>query len=166
VNTWLHSILTTLQDTVIPTAIREDETLFPAVESIHVLAICTVIGTISIVDLRLLGLASRDRPVLELSRDVLWCTWIAFGIAAISGGLLFSSRAVDYSGNFFFQVKLVLLVLAGLNMASFHLLSGRKMGEWGVGVRPPFAARAAGGLSLLLWIGVVGFGRWIGFTLH
>jgi hypothetical protein len=166
VNTWLHSILTTLQDTVIPTAIREDETLFPAVECIHVVAICTVIGTISIVDLRLLGLASRDRPVLELSRDVLWCTWIAFGIAAISGGLLFSSRAVDYSGNFFFQVKLVLLVLAGLNMASFHLLSGRKMGEWGVGVRPPFAARAAGGLSLLLWIGVVGFGRWIGFTLH
>jgi hypothetical protein len=166
VNAWLHSILTTLQDTAIPAAIREDETLFPAVECIHVLAICTVIGTISIVDLRLLGLASRDRPVLELSRDVLWCTWIAFGIAAISGGLLFSSKAIAYSGNFYFQAKLLLLVLAGLNMASFHLLSGRKMGEWGVSVRPPFAARAAGGLSLLLWIGVVGFGRWIGFTLH
>jgi hypothetical protein len=166
VNTWLHSILTTLQDTAIPTAIREDETLFPAVESIHVLAICTVIGTISIVDLRLLGLASRDRPVLELSRDVLRCTWIAFAIAAVTGGLLFSSRAVDYLGNPYFQAKLVLLALAGFNMASFHLLSARKMGEWGAGVRPPFAARAAGGLSLLIWIGVAGFGRWIGFTLH
>jgi hypothetical protein len=165
-NTWLHSILTTLQDTAIPTAIREDETLFPAVESVHVLAICTVIGTISIVDLRLLGLASRDRPVLELSRDVLWCTWIAFSIAAITGGLLFSAKAVDYSGNFYFQAKLALLALAGLNMASFHLLSGRKMDEWGAGVTPPFAARAAGGLSLALWIGVAGFGRWIRFTLH
>jgi hypothetical protein len=143
VTTWLHSILTALQETAIPAAIREDETLFPALESIHVLAICTVIGTISIVDLRLLGLASRDRPVLELSRDVLWC-----------------------SGNLYFQTKLVLLALAGLNMAAFHLLSGRRMGEWGAGVTPPFAARAAGGLSLLIWIGVVGFGRWIGFTLH
>jgi hypothetical protein len=165
-NTRLHSILATLQETAIPSAIRENETLFPAVESIHVLAICTVIGTISIVDLRLLGLASRERPVLELSRDVLRCTWIAFAIAAISGSLLFSSRAIDYSGNFYFQVKLVLLALAGLNMASFHLLAGRRMGEWGAGVTPPFAARAAGGLSLLIWIGVVGFGRWIGFTLH
>jgi hypothetical protein len=165
-NTWLLSILTTLQDTAIPTAIREDETLFPAVESVHVLAICTVIGTISIVDLRLLGLASRDRPVLELSRDVLRCTWIAFAIAAITGGLMFAAKAVTYSGNLYFQVKLALLALAGLNMASFHLLSGRKMGEWGAGVTPPLAARAAGGLSLALWIGVAGFGRWIGFTLH
>jgi hypothetical protein len=165
-NTWLHSILTTIQETAIPTAIRENETLFPAVESIHVLAICTVIGTISIVDFRLLGLASRDRPVLELSRNVLWCTWIAFAIAALTGSLLFSSRAVDYSGNFYFQVKLVLLALAGLNMASFHLLSGRRMGEWGAGVIPPLTARVAGGLSLLIWIGVAGFGRWIGFTLH
>jgi hypothetical protein len=165
-NSWLLSILKTLQETAIPSAIRENESLFPAVESIHVLAICTVIGTISIVDFRLLGLASRDRPVLELSRDVLWCTWIAFAVAAVTGGLLFSSRAVDYAGNFYFQVKLVLLALAGLNMASFHLMSGRKMCEWGAGVMPPFAARAAGAVSLLIWIGVAGFGRWIGFTLH
>jgi hypothetical protein len=165
-NSWLLSILKTLQETAIPSAIRENESLFPAVESIHVLAICTVIGTISVVDLRLLGLASRDRPVLELSRDVLWCTWIAFAIAAFTGGLLFSSRAVDYAGNLYFQVKLVLLALAGLNMASFHLMSGRKMCEWGAGVTPPLTARAAGALSLLIWIGVAGFGRWIGFTLH
>jgi hypothetical protein len=165
-NSWLLSILKTLQETAVPTAIRENESLFPAVESIHVLAICTVIGTISIVDLRLLGVASRDRPVLDLSRDVLRCTWIAFAIAAVTGSLLFSSRAVDYAGNFYFQVKLVLLALAGLNMASFHFMSGRKMCEWGAGVTPPFAARAAGALSLLIWIGVAGFGRWIGFTLH
>jgi hypothetical protein len=103
---------------------------------------------------------------LELSRNVLWCTWIAFSIAAVSGSLMFAAKAVAYSGNFYFQVKLVLLALAGLNMASFHLLSGRKMGEWGADVTPPLAARAAGGLSLLIWIGVAGFGRWIGFTLH
>jgi hypothetical protein len=165
-NSWLVTTLKSLQETTIATAIREDEVLFPWVESIHVLAICLVVGTISIVDLRLLGLASRDRPALELSRSVLWCTWAAFALAAVTGGLLFSAKALAYSSNFFFQAKLVLLVLAGLNMAAFHALSSRGMKEWGAGVTPPLAARVAGGLSLLIWCGVVGFGRWIGFTLH
>ncbi len=162
----LHSVLSALQDASIPTEIRENESLFPWVESLHVLAICTVVGTISIVDLRLLGFASRERPVLELSNNLLVCTWIAFAVAAITGSLLFSAKALTYAGNFYFQVKLVLLALAGLNMAAFHLMSGRRIGEWGAGSIPPLPARVAGGLSLLIWVGVVGFGRWIGFTIH
>jgi hypothetical protein len=165
-NAWLIATLKSLQEMAIPTEIRENETLFPVIESLHVLAICLVVGTISVLDLRLLGLASRNRPVLELSRGILTCTWIAFVVAAITGSLMFSAKALAYSGNFYFRVKLILLALAGLNMAAFHVLSGRKMAAWGAGVTPPLAARAAGGLSLLLWAGVVGFGRWIGFTLH
>jgi hypothetical protein len=165
-NSTLHAALTALQETTIATTIRENDNLFPWVESAHVLAISLVVGTIAIVDLRLLGLASKDRPVLSLSRNVLVCTWIAFALAAVTGLLLFSAKAVAYSGNFFFQGKLVLLALAGLNMASFHTVFNRRMGEWGAGVAPPLAARMAGGLSLLTWIGIVGFGRWIGFTLH
>ena len=79
---------------------------------------------------------------------------------------MFSAKAVAYWGNFFFKGKLVLLALAGLNMAGFHFYSSREIDAWGAGVTPPLAARISGGLSLLLWIGVVGFGRWIGFTLH
>src|SRR5262249_13366492 len=146
--------------------IRENESLFPWVESLHVLAICLVVGTISIVDLRLLGLASRDRPVLSLSRGVLFCTWSAFALAAVTGTLMFSAKAVAYAGNAFFQAKLAFLALAGLNMATFHAFFARRIDEWGAGVTPPLPARIAGGLSLLIWIGVVGFGRWVGFTLH
>ncbi len=163
---WLQSTLAALQELRIPTAVRENETLFPLIECVHVLAICTVVGTISIVDLRLLGLASRDRPVSEFSRSVLRCTWIAFGLAAVTGSLLFSAKALAYSGNFYFEVKLALLTLAGLNMAAFHAWSGRRIGEWGACAIPPLSARIAAGLSLLLWIGIVGCGRWIGFTLH
>ena len=162
---WLET-LKWLQDTAIATAVRENDVLFPWAEALHVLAICLVVGTISIVDLRLLGLASRDRPVLQLSRGVIVCTWIAFAVAALTGGLLFSAKAVAYWGNFFFKGKLVLLALAGLNMAGFHFYSGRGIDQWGPGITPPMAARISGGLSLLLWIGIVGFGRWIGFTLH
>jgi hypothetical protein len=162
----LAAILRWLQNTDIATAIREGDYLFPWVESVHVLAITLVVGTISIVDLRLLGLASRDRPVGLLSRSVLICTWSAFALAVVTGSLLFASKAIAYSGNFFFRGKMLLLVLAGLNMVLFHAFAGRNMQQWRLKDEPPLAARMAGGISLVLWICIVGFGRWIGFTLH
>jgi Family of unknown function (DUF6644) len=161
----LNPLFHWLQDTAIATAIRENEILFPWIETVHVLAIVLVVGSISIVDLRLLGWASRDRPVKQVLRDVLPLTWGAFGVAAIAGGLLFSSKAVDYAHNFFFQGKMVLMALAGVNMVIFHAFSGRDVARWS-NAEPPLTARIAGSASLILWIAVVAFGRWIGFTLH
>jgi hypothetical protein len=161
----LNPLFHWLQDTAIATAIRENEILFPWIETVHVLAIVLVVGSISIVDLRLLGWASRDRPVSQVLRDVLPLTWGAFGVAAIAGGLLFSSKAVDYAHNFFFQGKMVLMALAGVNMVIFHTFGGRDVARWSH-AEPPLTARIAGSASLILWIAVVAFGRWIGFTLH
>jgi hypothetical protein len=163
---WLDAALRWLEATSLATEIRENDILFPWVESVHVLAITLVIGLISIVDLRIIGLASLDRPVGKLTRDVLPCTWIAFAFAALTGGLLFAAKATDYAGNFFFRGKLVLLALAGLNMVVFHAFVGRDLWRWSTMTNLPVAARIAGVLSLLLWISVVAFGRWIGFTLH
>jgi hypothetical protein len=163
---WLDAALKWLEATSLATEIRENEILFPWVESVHVLAITLVVGSISIIDLRLVGLASLDRPVGKLTRDVLPCIWVAFAFAALTGGLLFSAKATGYAGNFFFKGKLVLLALAGLNMVVFHAFVGRDLERWSAWANPPTAARIAGGLSLLLWIAVVAFGRWIGFTLH
>ena len=155
-----------LQATPLATTIAENDVLFPWIESVHVLAIVLVVGTISIVDLRLIGVASLDRAVSRLMHDVLPFTWGAFVVAAITGSLLFSSNATNYAHNFFFRGKLVLLVLAGLNMALFHLIGVRDIGTWGTKRKTPLAAKAAGGVSLLLWILVIGFGRGIGFTMH
>lgn len=163
---WLDPALKWLEATALATEIRENEVLFPWVESVHVLAITLVVGSISIVDLRLLGLASRDRPVAKLTRDILPCTWIAFGFAAVTGSLLFSAKASGYAGNFFFRGKLILLALAALNMAVFHAFTARDVARWSAAAHPSMAARMAGGISLLIWIAVVAFGRWIGFTLH
>jgi hypothetical protein len=162
----LDDCLKWLEATDIATIVRENEVLFPWIESVHVLAIVLVIGTISIVDLRLLGLASRDRPVGRLIREVLPYTWGAFGVAAVTGSLLFCSNAMTYGHNFFFRGKLVLLVLAGLNMSVFHLFVGRDIARWSSAPLPPLSARTTGAVSLGLWISVVAFGRWIGFTLH
>jgi hypothetical protein len=146
-------------------AIRENEYAFPWIECVHVLAITLVVGSISVVDLRLLGLASRDRPVRRVLRDVLPITWAAFGLSACSGFLLFASNAPAYARNPFLLVKFGLLLLAGLNMAVFHLWAHRSLQLWEASPLPPLRAKLAGAVSLLVWVGVVAAGRWIGFTM-
>jgi hypothetical protein len=122
-----------------------------------------VIGSIIRVDLRLLGRSDRDRPFSELSAEMLPWTWTAFLATAVAGALLFSSKAVIYYGNIPFRLKMLLLVLAGLNMLWFHWIGARNAASWDLG-HTPLAARIAGGLSLMLWTGIVAAGRWIGFT--
>jgi hypothetical protein len=163
----IDRVLGWLQSTPIASAIAENEILFPWIESVHVLAIVLVVGTISIVDLRLLGVASLDLTVRRLMHDVIPYTWGAFVVAATTGSLMFSSDAVHYAHNRLFQGKLVLLALAGLNMAAFHLLGVRDIERWDTSTgHTPKAAKAAAAISLMIWIGVVALGRGIGFTMH
>ncbi|MEP7242466.1 MAG: DUF6644 family protein [Gammaproteobacteria bacterium] len=155
---WLH-------DTPLAATVRGSELLFPWFESIHVLAITLVLGSIVIVDLRLLGIASRNRAVTKLIREVLPVTWVAFAIAVITGGTLFISNAVEYSHNFPFQMKMALMALAGVNMLVFHLVTYRSIKDWDDARRTPLSARFAGGISVTVWLAIVAFGRWIGFTI-
>ena len=159
----LEEALTRLQDLSFPTQIRESDWLFPTIETVHVFALVLVVGTIMTVDLRLLGLANKERPYSQVASEMLPWTWVAFGIAAIAGILMFSSKALTYYGNIPFRLKMVCLLLAGINMALFHWLGTRHLDAWDRG-RPPPAARLAGGASLLLWISIVAAGRWVGFT--
>ncbi|HTY49248.1 MAG TPA: DUF6644 family protein [Steroidobacteraceae bacterium] len=153
-----------LEATSLAQAISQSTWLFPTIETVHVLFLTLVVGTIMIVDLRLLNIASRNRPVSELTAEVLPWTWTAFVIAAISGGLLFSSAATKYIGLWPFRAKMVMLALAAINMAVFHLGAYRGVAAWDrAPATPPPAARLAGGISLAIWVTVVGMGRWIGF---
>jgi hypothetical protein len=153
-----------LRETPLSTAIRESDWIFPSIESAHVIAFVVVVGSIAVVDLRLVGLASRGRRADQLTRELLPLTWAAFVLAAAAGLLLFIAKPVTYTSNGFFLSKMVLLLLAGLNMAAFHLfVHGRLIGV-PAGAPEPVGARICGWLSLALWIGIVACGRWIGFT--
>lgn len=145
--------------------VRENDLLFPFIESVHVLAVCLVVGSIAVVDLRLLGFASVDRPVGRLMRSILPITVGAFGLAVAAGSLLFISHASKYLENRFFIAKITLIALAGVNMAVFHLIGARNLDQWENDALPPLFARVAGGLSLFLWVSIVACGRWIGFTM-
>jgi hypothetical protein len=116
--------------------------------------------------LRLLGLTSRDRSVVQTTAGVLPVTWTAFVFAAITGGLLFASNATTYAHNVYFQIKIALIVLAGMNMAVYHLFLTGGIDSWHTASRTPLRARLVGGLSLCLWIAIAAFGRWIGFTIN
>ena len=154
-----------LQDTALGRTISESAIVFPWIESIHVLAITFVVGSSAIVDLKLLGLASRNDTIARMTREVVPWTVAAFGLAAVTGALLFVSAAARYWDNGFFRAKLLLLLAAGLNMLVFHCVTGRDTAKWDVGVQPPTAARVAGGVSLAFWVLIVVCGRWVGFTL-
>src|SRR3989442_3292215 len=163
----VDALLRALQATSVAAAVRENEALFPWIEWLHVLAITLVIGSIAIVDLRLIGLASLDRAAARLTSDVLPCTWAAFAAAVITGGLLFSSNAFNYAHNSYFQAKFVFLSLAGINMAVFHFGVGRSIARWGASPQTtPLAARIAGAPSLLLSIRVDSFIRSIRFPMY
>lgn len=155
-----------LQDSSIATAIREGETAFPWIECVHVLALTVVIGSIAIVDLRLLGVASRDRGVAQTTAGVLPVTWTAFAFAVTTGTLMFASNATVYAHNFYFQLKMALIALAGINMAVYHLFLNRGVDTWHTAAVTPLRARIVGGLSLCLWVAIAAFGRWIGFTIN
>jgi len=147
------------------TAVRESTWLFPTIESIHVLSLVLVVGSIMVVDLRLLNIASRKRSVKELTDEILPWTWTAFVCALVTGSLLFSSSAVRYTGIWQFDAKMCMLVLAAINMGIFHLGAFRSVGAWDIApTAPPFAAKLAGGISLAIWITIVALGRWIGFV--
>ena len=159
----LEQALARLQDLPLPTQIRESDWLFPTIETVHVFALVLVVGTIMTVDLRLLGIANKERPFSQIAAEMLPWTWTAFAIAALAGMLMFSSKALIYYGDIPFRLKMVCLLLAGINMVMFHWLGTRHLEAWDRG-RPPRAAKLAGGASLLLWTTIVAAGRWIGFT--
>jgi hypothetical protein len=160
-----NSFLAWLEATRAATAISESSWLFPGIEVIHVLAITLVVGSITIVDLRLLSLSWREKPAGEVIEEVLPWTWVSFGVAVLSGSLLFSSAATKYWGTLPFRIKMALLTLAGINMLSFHASPVyRRLNDWGRRGETPRAAKLAGAISLVLWIGVVASGRWIGFV--
>jgi hypothetical protein len=161
----VQPILSWLQSSAIGIHISESADLFPWLESLHVLALVVVVGTIAIVDLRLIGVPAHIPSASRLMRDMLPYSWIAFAVAVVTGTAMFVSRAADYGVNIFFIAKMGLLLLAGANMLIFHRYADRSLAGWDLAATPPTQARLAGWLSLLLWTAIILCGRWIGFTL-
>ena len=160
----IAAILQWIEGSRLAGTIRDSLLLFPLLESIHVIGLALVFGTIAIIDLRLLGAASTVRPFRRMATDIMKWTWGAFALTAITGSLMFTTNASVYYHNFYFRTKMLLLVLAGINMLVFELTLGRAVHGWDTARSAPKAGRAAAVLSIVIWISVIFAGRLIGFT--
>jgi hypothetical protein len=150
-----------IENTPLGVEIRESIWWFPLLNLGHLLAMAVSAGTIAFVDLRLLGLGLRRAPVSQVAGQLLPWTWAGFVVLFITGSLLIVSEAVLLYGNAAFRIKVVLLLVAGLNVLIFHTTVYRKVAEWDLAPVAPLRARIAGSVSLFCWVGLIAAGRTI-----
>lgn len=155
-----------LENTPLGLGIRQSSLAFNGLVAIHTLGIILTAGTIWMVDLRLLGFGLRREPVANVLQQILPWTWAGFTLMFSTGALLFCAEAVMVYSSISFRIKIVLILLAGLNALIFHKTVYRGALAWDSTSRTPPRARLAGILSLTFWIGVVGAGRAIAYEVY
>jgi hypothetical protein len=142
--------------------IAQSAWIFPTIESIHMFGIIALVGATSILDLRLMGLALKQDSVSAIVGGSLRWAWGGFIVMFVTGSLMFVSEATRIYTNVGFRVKMLLLVLAGLNALIFHSTVYRGVRKWEHG-GTPMAVKFAGAFSIVFWFAAVAMGRWIAF---
>jgi hypothetical protein len=153
-----------LAETPYSIALHESLYMYPLVESVHVLTLCLFLGMAVMLDLRLLGLTLRGVPVSIVADRVFPWMVTGFIIMVISGVALFYAIPVRSYQSVFFRVKVIMLILAGLNAWRYHATVHRTVASWENHPVAPRRARLAGIASLVLWAGIVISGRMIAYN--
>jgi len=145
---------TWIDDSSISLALRNSRVAVPIVETIHLLAIALAVGTIMVIDLSILGVGMRRQAVPKITRELAPLTWIGFGVALLTGLLLFWSEAAKISCKPVFWVKMGLLAATFV----FHLTVHRRATMPDPSMAPG-RARMTAALSLTLWFAVAFGGK-------
>jgi hypothetical protein len=153
-----------LQDTSIGTSIRESTWVFPILEGTHLLMIALSVGTLLVIDLRLAGLLFTREPISRVTKAVMPASLVGFVIMFATGILLFWCQAVKAYSSIYFKLKILFLVMAGINALVFELTLRSKLGPHDNDPMPPFRARVAGITGLILWAGVICAGRTMAYN--
>jgi hypothetical protein len=161
----LQQIAGWLEETSIALWVKESQYGFAIVVAVHILSLMLSVGMLVWFDLRLLGVSMLRIPVSRLYRRLM--PWILTGFALMfcSGGILLAAYATAALGNIYFQLKVVAMLLAGVNAVLYHRYTERHIARWDEALRPPRAARAAGLISIVLWASVILAGRAMSYTI-
>lgn len=147
-------MLATLETSALAETIRRAAWAYPLLETVHIASFAALIGSVLLFELRVFGVA-RAVGVVPLARLALRTALIAFACAAMSGALLFIPSATELAAHPAFQVKLLLILLAGLNAAVFHMRGGVRGHD--------AVARLQAMASLVLLLAVLAAGRLIAY---
>ena len=156
------SAFAAIERSALAVAMRQELWLYPCVEILHILGFVTLVGSIAVLDLRLLGL-SRQLPVRGLARHVLPWALGALIVIVPTGLMMFLAHATDFVTNRAFLVKLSLIFAAGINAAAFHVGAYHSVDQWDSGVATPALAKIHALLSLSIWMGVIACGRLLAY---
>jgi hypothetical protein len=145
-------------------ALRESQYVWAWVTVAHVVSMCLFAGLIVMMDLRLLGIGHMRTPFSEVQRRLF--PWQIFGMtmSAITGLILVYAQPMRFFANVFFWAKLVMMAIAGANALAFHYITYDSVSTWDSGGPPPAAARLAGAVSIIMFTGVILFGRLIPYN--
>ena len=141
---------------------REALWAYPAVETVHIMGLALLFGSIVIVDLRLMGLG-RNVSAVAAARNILPWTVAGFVTAAATGSLMFTAHASEFLEAPVFLLKMSLIVLGIVNAIALRVGALRSAGAWETGVLPPPRVRVAAGVSLVVWLGVIACGRLLAY---
>ena len=156
------AILVWLETSGLATLMRQSQWLYPIVEIVHIVGFVTLVGSVAMFDLRLLGLSPK-LPVADLARHLLrWSLW-SLVLIIPTGFAMFAAHATEFADNTAFRLKLALLVAAALNAILFHRASFRSVADWNTKVTPPASSRVAATVSLSIWLAVICCGRLIAY---
>ena len=157
-----HPYLTWLMNTYLGTYLRTSDWTFQALQSLHFVGMSLLIGVVGAIDLRVLGFA-RAVPLVQLHR-FLPLAFVGFGVNLITGALFFTNDPFTYAFNVSFRLKMLMILLSGLNALWFRLGVFIDLEKWGPGIETSRLAKTISAISLLLWMAVITCGRYIAFT--
>jgi uncharacterized membrane protein YtjA (UPF0391 family) len=122
--------------------------MYASVSVLHYLTMFWFIGSMAVVDLRVMGVAARKRNLMELSAQIFPWAWTGFVLAIISGFMMFTADAGDWAPDPVFHLKLVMIILSVL----FAILVQRGAPKWAALPEIPTSAKVIATIGLVLWI--------------
>jgi hypothetical protein len=154
-----------MQNTSWAIGLRQADFLFPVIEGSHILALSFSVGLILILDLRLLRLAFNSEPVSRVMRQMMPWALPGFAVMFATGLILFFAQAESAYTNDYFRIKILLLILMGVNAAIYQYNFYPNMAKWDSSDAVPVGAQVVAVLSLLGWAGVIACGRLMAYEL-
>ena len=145
-------------------ALHESLYAYTWIETAHVIGITLFVGTIAMVDLRLLGLGWRGVPVSQMTSRILPWTVAGFVLMLATGLALFYAIPVRTWHSVWFRTKMLLLLIAAVNIWVFHRRVQRDRARWDGAPVPPLSARISAAVSLTAWVAVIVTGRMIAYN--
>lgn len=152
-----------LSNTSFSMLIQDKLWVIPAVQSVHILAIATVMASIVMVDFRLLGVVGRNQSLPDVAHRFLPWVWGAVVVLACSGSLLIIAEPGRELQSQVFWAKMILLACALCVTGTFQVVLNRRSGFWD---RRRLLSRVTAVVSLLLFVAIVAAGRWIAYMAH